>query len=207
MAEVTVQMIKELRERTGAGMVDCKKALAETDGDLEKAIVYLRKKGLARAAKKAGRATSEGVVWSYIHGEGRIGVLLELNCETDFLARTEEFRNLAKELAMQIAASSPLYVTRDQVPAEFIEKEKEIRAAALKEQGKPEKIIPRIVEGQINKWLSEICLMEQIYNRDRERTIEELVKELSGKTGENIVVRRFVRYELGEDLGETAPAS
>ena len=206
MAEVTVDKIKELRQRTGAGMVDCKKALMETDGDMEKAIEYLRKKGLARAAKKAGRAATEGVVWSYIHGQGRIGVLLELNCETDFLARTEEFRNLAKEIAMQIAASSPLFVTRDQVPAEMIEKEKEIRAAALREQGKPEKIIPKIVEGQINKWFSEICLMEQIYNRDRERTIEELVKELSGKTGENIVVRRFVRYELGEQLEGEQPA-
>ncbi len=198
MADVTVKMIKELRDRTQCGMVDCKKALEETAGDMEKAVLFLRKKGLARAAKKAGREASDGLVWSYIHGEGRIGVLIEMNCETDFLARTPEFQKLANEVAMQIAASSPQYVTRDQVPEEEIEKEKEIRAAALREEGKPDKIIPKILEGQINKWLAEICLMEQTYNRDRNLTIEELIKELSGKTGENIVVRRFARYELGE---------
>jgi elongation factor Ts len=202
MSNITAAMVKELRDRTQAGMVDCKKALQECDGDMEKAIEFLRKKGLARAQKKSGRAASEGVVGSYIHGEGRIGVLLEVNCETDFLARTEEFKILVKEVAMQIAASSPLYVKREDVPQAFVEKEKEIRKAALIEQGKPEKIVPKIVEGQINKWYSEICLVEQAYNRNRDLTIEELIKELSGKTGENIVVRRFVRYELGEESPE-----
>jgi elongation factor Ts len=200
MTQITAGLVKELRERTQAGMVDCKKALQECNGDMDKAVEFLRKKGLARAAKKAGRIATEGVVGSYIHGEGRIGVLLEVNCETDFLARTEEFQYLVKELAMQIAASSPQVVKREEVSEALIQKEKEIREAALKEQGKPEKIIPRIVEGQINKWYSEVCLMEQTYNRDRDKTIEELVKELSGKTGENISVRRFVRYELGEGL-------
>jgi len=197
MADITGKMVKELRDRTQAGMVDCKKALQECDGDMEKAILFLRKKGLARAAKKAGREASEGVVGSYIHGEGRIGVLLEVNCETDFLARTEEFQKLVREVAMQIAASSPQYVRREEVPAEVTEKEKEVRAAALKEQGKPDKIIPKIVDGQIKKWYGEICLMEQTYNRNRDVTIEELLKQLSGTTGENIQVRRFTRYELG----------
>ena len=198
MATIKAAQVKELRDRTQAGMVDCKKALQECDGDMEKAVEFLRKKGLARAQKKAGRAATEGVIGSYIHGEGRIGVLIEVNCETDFLARTDEFNKLVREVAMQIAASSPLYVRREEVPASFIEKEKEIRAAALKESGKPEKIVPKIVEGQINKWYSEICLLEQAYNRNRDITIEELIKELSGTTGENIVVNRFVRYELGE---------
>ncbi|MCD6499323.1 MAG: translation elongation factor Ts [Deltaproteobacteria bacterium] len=197
MAEITGKMVKELRDRTQAGMVDCKKALQECDGDMEKAILFLRKKGLARAAKKAGREASEGVIGSYIHGEGRIGVLIEMNCETDFLARTEEFQKLVREVAMQIAASSPLYVKREEVPADFIEKEKEVRAAALKEQGKPDTIIPKIVDGQIKKWYGEICLMEQTYNRNRDLTIEELIKALSGTTGENIQVRRFTRYEMG----------
>ena len=198
MTKISAAMVKELRDRTQAGMVDCKNALQECAGDMEKAIEFLRKKGLALAQKKAGRQAKEGVVGSYIHGEGRLGVLLEVNCETDFLARTDEFRTLVKEVAMQIAASSPLYVKREDVPAALIEKEKEIRGAALKEQGKPEKIVPKIVEGQINKWYTEICLLEQTYNRNRDLTIEQLIKELSGKTGENIVVRRFVRYELGE---------
>lgn len=202
MSQISAAMVKELRDRTQAGMVDCKKALEECKGEMEKAVEFLRKKGLARAQKKAGRLATEGVVGSYIHGEGRIGVLLEVNCETDFLARTEEFKTLVKELAMQIAASSPLTVTREQIPQALVEKEREIRAAALKEQGKPEKIIPKIVDGQIVKWYSEVCLMEQLYNRDRKKTIEELVKELSGKTGENISVRRFARYELGEGLGD-----
>jgi elongation factor Ts len=202
MSNITAAMVKELRDRTQAGMVDCKKALQECEGDMDKAIEFLRKKGLARAQKKAGRAASEGIVGSYIHGVGRIGVLLEVNCETDFLARTDEFQKLVKEIAMQIAASSPLYVKREDVPDALVDKEKEIRKAQLIEQGKPEKIVPKIVEGQINKWYSEICLLEQTYNRNRDLTIEELIKELSGKTGENIVVRRFVRYELGEESPE-----
>jgi len=200
MATITAAQVKELRDRTQAGMVDCKKALHECDGDMEKAIEFLRKKGLARAQKKAGRSASEGLISSYIHGEGRIGVLIEVNCETDFLARTEEFQKLVREVSMQIAASSPSFVRREDVPEELIEKEKEIRGEALKEEGKPEKIIPKIVEGQINKWYGEICLLEQAYNRNRDITIDELIKELSGTTGENIVVSRFARYELGETL-------
>lgn len=207
MAQITAVMVKELRDRTQAGMVDCKKALEECKGDMEKAMEYLRKKGLARAQKKAGRIATEGVVGSYIHGEGRIGVLLEVNCETDFLARTPEFATLVKEVAMQIAASSPLVVSSEDLPQELVEKEKEIRAAQLEGQGKPAKIISQIVEGQIKKWMSEVCLLEQAYNRDRDRTIREIIQELSGKTGENIAVRRFVRFELGEGLAEAEEAS
>ncbi len=198
MTTIKASEVKELRDRTQAGMVDCKKALVECNGDMEKAIEFLRKKGLARAQKKSGRSASEGLVASYIHGEGRIGVLIEINCETDFLARTDEFKKLVNEVCMQIAASSPMFVKREEVPESLIEKEKEIRSAALKEEGKPEKIIPKIVDGQINKWYADICLLEQTYNRNREITIDELIKELSGKTGENIVVSRFTRYELGE---------
>jgi elongation factor Ts len=192
--------IKQLRERTNAPMMDCKKALTETDGDMDKAVEFLRKKGLASAKKRAGRVAAEGVVTSYIHGEGRIGVLVEVNCETDFVARTDDFQKLAHEIAMQIAASAPPYVRREEVPAEDIEKEKEIRAEQLKDQGKPDKIIPKILEGQISKWYSEVCLMEQPYNRDRDKTIEDLVNEVAASTGEKITVRRFARFELGEGL-------
>ncbi len=197
---ISAAMIKQLRERTNAPMMDCKKALTEVDGDLDKAVEFLRKKGLAGAKKRAGRVAAEGYVGSYIHGEGRIGVLVEINSETDFVARTEQFQTLVKEIGMQIAATPPMCVLREEVPAEELEKEKEIRAAQLADSGKPEKIIPKIIEGQINKWYSEICLMEQTYNRDREKTIEDLVNEVSASTGEKIVVRRFVRYELGEGL-------
>jgi elongation factor Ts len=197
---ISAALIKELRERTNAPMMDCKKALTETDGDMDKAVDFLRKKGLAGAKKRAGRVAAEGVVGSYIHGEGRIGVLVELNCETDFVARTDQFKSLVKEIAMQIAASSPTCVTREEVPAQELEKEKEIRAAQLKDSGKPDKIIPKIIEGQINKWYSEICLLDQTYNRDRDKTIEDLLNEVSAATGEKVVVRRFMRYELGEGL-------
>jgi len=197
---ISAALIKQLRERTNAPMMDCKKALTETDGDMDKAVEFLRKKGLASAKKRAGRIAAEGAVGSYIHGEGRIGVLLEVNCETDFVARTDQFKNLVKEIAMQIAASSPLYVRREEVDGAEIAKEQEIRAAQLKEQGKPEKIIPKIIEGQINKWYSEICLMEQTYNRDKDKTIEDLVNEVAASTGEKISVRRFARFELGEGM-------
>ena len=197
---ISAAMIKQLRERTNAPMMDCKKALTETDGDMDKAVEFLRKKGLASAKKRAGRIAAEGAVGAYIHGEGRIGVLLEVNCETDFVARTDQFKSLVKELAMQVTASAPQYVRREEVPAAEVDKEKEIRAALLKDQGKPEKIIPKILEGQINKWYSEICLMEQTYNRDKDKSIEDLVNELAASTGEKISVRRFVRFELGEGL-------
>ncbi len=197
---ISAAVIKQLRERTNAPMMDCKKALTETDGDLDKAVDFLRKKGLAGAKKRAGRVAAEGVVGSYIHGEGSIGVLVEINCETDFVARTDQFKTLVKEIGMQIAASAPTCVKRDEVPAAELEKEMEIRTAQLKESGKPEKIIPKILEGQINKWYSDICLLEQTYNRDREKTIEDLLNEVSAATGEKVVVRRFLRYELGEGL-------
>lgn len=197
---ISAALIKQLRERTNAPMMDCKKALTETDGDMDKAVDFLRKKGLAGAKKRAGRVAAEGAVGSYIHGEGRIGVMVEVNSETDFVARTDQFKGLVKEIAMQIAATPPMCVRREDVPASEIEKEKEIRSALLKDSGKPDKIIPKILEGQINKWYSEICLMEQTYNRDRDKTIEDLVNEVSASTGEKIVIRRFERYELGEGL-------
>ncbi|MDY0001035.1 MAG: translation elongation factor Ts [Polyangia bacterium] len=197
---ISAALIKQLRDRTNAPMMDCKKALEETDGDMDKAIDFLRKKGLADAKKRAGRVAAEGIVSSYIHGEGRIGVLLEVNCETDFVARTDQFKTLVHELCLQIAASSPLYVRREEVSKAEIAKEEEIRTAQLKDQGKAEKIIPKILEGQINKWYADICLLEQTYNRDREKTIQDLVNEVTATTGEKINVRRFVRFEVGEGL-------
>ena len=197
---ISAALIKQLRDRTNAPMMDCKKALEETDGDMDKAIDFLRKKGLADAKKRAGRVAAEGIVHSYIHGEGRIGVLVEVNCETDFVARTDQFKTLVHEICLQIAASSPLYVRREEVSAAEIAKEEEIRGAQLKDQGKPDKIIPKILEGQINKWYADICLLEQTYNRDREKTIQDLVNEVTATTGEKISVRRFVRFEVGEGL-------
>lgn len=200
MAAVTAAMIKDLRQRTGSGMADCKKALVECEGDVEKAIEFLRKKGLAKAAKKAGRIAAEGLVHSYIHSNGRIGVLVEVNCETDFVARSEDFQGFAKDVAMQIAAMNPLYVSSDEVPADFIGNERSIRMATAKEEGKPDKIIERIVDGQIKKWMKEICLLDQSFVKNGDKTISDLNKELIAKLGENIRVRRFVRYELGEGL-------
>lgn len=200
MAEISAALVKELRERTGAGMMDCKRALAEVDGDLEKAVDYLREKGLAAAAKKAGRITAEGLVESYIHGGGRIGVLVEVNCETDFVAKTDEFRSLVRDVAMQVAASRPEYVRREEVPGDVIAKEKEILAAQAANEGKPEKIIQRMVEGRIEKFYKEVCLMEQPYIKNPDITVQQLITESISKIGENISVRRFVRYELGEGL-------
>ncbi|GAW94322.1 translation elongation factor Ts [Calderihabitans maritimus] len=197
---ITASMVKELRERTGAGMMDCKKALEATGGDMQKAIEYLREKGLAAAAKKAGRVASEGLVESYIHGGGRIGVLVEVNCETDFVAKTEEFKQLCRDIAMQIAAAKPEYVSRDQVPPEVVEKEKEILRAQALNEGKPEKIVEKIVEGRLEKFFKEVCLMEQPFIKDMDKTVQELVVEKIAKIGENISVRRFARFELGEGL-------
>lgn len=197
---VTTQMVKELRERTGAGMMDCKKALIENDGNIEKAIEYLREKGLAAAAKKAGRIAAEGIVEAYIHGQGRIGVLVEVNCETDFVAKTPEFRELVKEIALQIAAAKPEYVSREQVPTEVINKEKEIFKAQALNEGKPEKIIDKMVEGRIEKFYKELCLLEQPYIRDQDITINQLMIEKITKIGENLQIRRFVRFEMGEGL-------
>ncbi len=200
MAEVTATLIKDLRERTGAGMSDCKKALVEVAGDMDKAIDYLRTKGLAKAAKKAGREATEGAVVSYIHGGGRIGVLVEINCETDFVARNEDFVAFTKEVALQIAAMNPMFVRKDEVSADVVDKEKAVLIAKAKESGKPEAIAQKMVEGQISKWMKEICLMDQPFVKDPDKTIEQIQQELVAKIGENIKIRRFVRFELGEGL-------
>ena len=200
MAEVTAGMIKDLRERTGAGMADCKKALVETDGDTEKAIDYLRTKGLAKAAKKAGREATEGSVVAYIHGGGRIGVLLEVNCETDFVARNEDFVAFTKDVAMQIAAMNPQFVRKEEVDAGFVAREREVLLAKAKESGKPEQVVAKMVEGQVSKWMKEICLLDQPFVKNPDKTIEQVQQELVAKIGENIKIRRFVRFELGEGL-------
>lgn len=197
---VSAAAVKELRERTGAGMLDCKKALDETGGDIEKAIALLREKGLAAAANKAGRIATEGVVESYIHAGGRIGVLVEVNCETDFVAKTDQFREFARDIAMQIAAANPKFVRREEVPADQLEKEKEILKNQALNEGKPEKIVEKMVEGRISKYYEEYCLMEQSFIKDPDKTISELLNEKISKIGENISIRRFVRYELGEGL-------
>lgn len=195
--EITAKMVKELRDATNAGMMDCKKALVECDGDLEKAKEFLRKKGIASAAKKADRATSQGLVGSYIHMGGKVGVLVEVACETDFVARTEDFQALVHNLAMHIAASNPAAVSRDEVDAALVEKEKEIYAAQLREQSKPEAMIEKIVEGKIGKFYSEVALLEQKYVKDPDLTVEDYVKSVIGKLGENIQVKRFARYAIG----------
>jgi translation elongation factor Ts len=197
---VTAEMVKELRERTGAGMMDCKKALTTTDGDMEKAIEFLREKGLAAAAKKSGRIAAEGVVDSYIHGDGRVGVLLEVNIETDFAAKNAEFRALVRDIALQIAASKPLYIRKEDVPQEEVEKEKEILKAQALNEGKPEKIVEKMVEGRIEKFYKEICLLEQPFIKDPDKTVQQLVTERIAAIGENINVRRFVRFERGEGI-------
>lgn len=198
--EITAAMVKELRERTGVGMMDCKKALVDCDGDMEKAIDELRTKGLAKAAKKAGRVAREGVVTSYIHGGGRIGVLVEVNSETDFVAKTADFKQLAYDIAMQIAASNPEYISREDVPEKVISHEKEVLKAQALEEGKPEKVVDKMVEGRIDKFFKERCLLEQQFIKDTDKTVQQLVHEHIAKMGENISVRRFVRYEVGEGI-------
>ncbi len=200
MSKITTTMIKELRERTQAGMLDCKKALKETDADMEKAIEYLRKKGLSKAAKKAGRAASEGAVVSYIHPNNRIGVLLEVNCETDFVAKNEDFKAFCQDVAMQVAAMAPDAVRREEVDQAAVEKEREILRDKALAEGKPEKIVDRIVDGQINKWYSEHVLLEQKFVKEDKKSVEDVLKELVAKIGENIQVRRFLRYELGDGI-------
>ena len=198
-------MIKDLRERTGAGMADCKKSLTETAGDMEKAIDYLRKKGIASAAKKATRIASEGMIAHYTHGT-RIGVLVEVNCETDFVARNPDFVTFAKEVAMQVAALSPSYVTQEEIPPAVLDKEKSIRFEQAKQSGKPDAVIPKIVDGQIAKWAKEVCLLDQVWVKDPEgkKDIRSLLTDLIAKTGENVRVRRFIRYEVGEGLEKRA---
>ena len=199
MADVNATMVKELREKTGAGMMDCKKALAESNGDFAKAEEYLRKKGISGAAKKAGRIAAEGLVGSYVHG-GKIGVVVEVNCETDFVARNEAFQQLVKDLAMQVAAMKPSYVRREEIPAEVLEKEKEIERHKLREQKKPEAIMDKIITGKLEKYFETHCLVDQPWIKDDKKKIHELITENVAKIGENISVRRFVRYEVGEGL-------
>ena len=197
--QITAQMVKELRDRTGAPMMDCKGALQEADGDIEKAIDILRTKGLSAAAKKAGRATSEGAVGQYVHAGGKLGVLLEVNCETDFVARTDDFQDLVRDLAMHIAAAAPQFVSRDEVSADVLERESEIFRQQALETGKPEKIIDRIVEGKIEKFYSESVLLEQPFVKDSDTTVGDMIAEVVGRIRENIQVRRFARYKLGAD--------
>ena len=194
------KLVKELRAKSGAGMMDCKKALVETDGNIEEAMVLLREKGLAATNKKSGRIAAEGIVESYIHMGGKIGVLVEVNCETDFVAKNEGFKNFVKDVAMHIAASNPLYVTKEEVPAEEIEKEKEILRVQALNEGKPEKIIEKMVEGRISKFYKEICLLEQPFVKNQDMTIEDLVKEQIMSIGENVKIRRFARFQMGEGL-------
>lgn len=196
---IKASLVKELREKTGAGMMECKKALVETGGDIEKAIDYLRQRGLAAAAKKAGRAAKEGRIEAYIHAGGKLGVLIEVNCETDFVAKTEEFQRLCHELAMQVAAANPLYVSRDDVPDERLEKEKAIYRTQALNEGKPEKVVEKIVSGKLEKFYQDTCLLEQPYIRDPERSVQDLLNEYIARLGENIVVRRFCRFRLGEE--------
>ena len=204
MAEVTAPMIKDLRERTSAGMADCKKALVESAGDIDKAVEFLRKKGLAKAAKKAGRIATEGQVLSYIHPGGRVGTLLEVNCETDFVARNDDFAQFTRDVAMQIAAMSPSYVSAEEISEAEIDKERAIRLETARQSGKPDNVIARIVDGQIAKWKQEICLLDQPWVKDDKKTIGQLQQELIAKLGENIRIRRFTRYELGEGLARKA---
>lgn len=197
---ITAEMVKVLRERTGAGMMDCKKALSETNGDMDKAVDFLREKGLSAAAKRAGKVAAEGVIEAYIHGAGRIGVMLELNCETDFVAKTDAFKALAKDIAMQVAASNPSYVRREEVPAEVIEHEREVLRAQAINEGKPANIAEKMVHGRVEKYYKEVCLLEQPYIKDPDKTINQLITESIAKIGENISVRRFTRYQLGEGI-------
>jgi elongation factor Ts len=195
---ITTEMIKQLREATSAGILDCRKALEQADGDFDKAVDYLREKGLALAAKRSDRSASEGVIELYSHGNGRVGVMVEVNCETDFVARSENFRKFAHEIALQIAASSPQYVKEEEIPAEVLERESQIGAARAREEGKPEAVIPRIVEGYLKKFKDETVLMRQAYIRDESITIQELYNQTLVSLGENMVIRRFQRWQLGE---------
>ncbi|MCF8086479.1 MAG: translation elongation factor Ts [Desulfotignum sp.] len=197
MAEISAAMVKELREATGSGIMDCKRVLAEADGDMEKAFELLRKKGLAKAAKRAGRSTSEGIVYSYIHTGAKLGVLVEVNCESDFVAKTDDFIEFAKNIAMHIAAANPAGLTPDDVDQSVVEKEREIFRAQMLEEGKPENIIDKIVDGKVEKFYKEVCLLSQQYVKDPQKTIEEFLKETIGKIGENIQIRRFARFQIG----------
>jgi elongation factor Ts len=202
---IPATLVRDLREKTGVGFMECKVALAEAGGDMERAITVLREKGLASASKKMGRIASEGLIVSYIHAGGKIGVLLELNCETDFVARTDEFTSLAKDVAMQVAAANPSYVRREDVPEALLEKERAILLAQVRTSGKPENVIERIVQGRLDKFFSEVCLLEQPFIKNPEIKIEDRIKEVIAKVGENVVLRRFSRYQLGEGLESGQP--
>jgi elongation factor Ts len=199
MAEVSAAMVKELREKTGAGMMDCKKALSESGGDFTKAEEWLRKKGIAKAGSKEGRVAAEGLIGTYVHG-GRIGVLVEVNCETDFVARNVDFQDLVKDVAMQIAAASPRYVRREEVPADLMEKEKEIQRELLKQQGKPEAMWDKILVGKMEKFYEQVCLVDQLWVKDDKKKVGEMITERAAKIGEKVSVRRFTRYEVGEGI-------
>ncbi len=196
--EIDSKLVKELRDKTGAPMMDCKRALEKANGNLEKALDYLREQGVAKASQKAGRSTREGLIYSYIHPGEKLGVLLEINCETDFVARTDDFRNLAKDVVMQVAASNPITIKREDFPAELLEKEKEIYKAQVLKEGKPEKILDKIIQGKLEKYFQEFCLLEQPFIKDEDRTVKQRIDETIAKLGENITVRRFVRFRLGE---------
>lgn len=199
--KITTAMVKELREATGAGVLDCRNALQETDGDFDKAVEYLRQKGLAAAAKRADRATNEGTIGSYVHAGSRVAALVEVNCETDFVARTEDFLTLAHDLAMQVVAAKPKYLLPEDIPAETIEAEKEIYRAQMADSDRPEHVIEKIVENKLQKYYQEVCLMQQPFIKDEGLTVQDVVTQVAAKLGENIVVRRFVRFELGEEIG------
>ncbi len=197
---ISAKLVKELREKTGAGMMDCKKALVEVDGDLDKAVDFLRQKGLSAGSKKAGRVAAEGLVGSYIHGGGKIGVMVEVNCETDFVARNTDFQNFVKDVAMHVAAANPPYVSRDEVPGADLERERGVLRAQALEEGKPEKIVDKIIEGRISKFYKENCLLEQPFVKDTDKTVEEMQNELVASIGEKISIRRFSRFAVGEGL-------
>ena len=205
--EISAALVKDLREKTGAGMMDCKKALLETSGDFEKAVDYLRKKGIASAAKKAGRLTKDGTVSSYIHGEGKVGVLVEVNCETDFVARTEQFKQFVKDVSMHIAAANPQWVRSEEVPAEILAKEKEIAIALMQSSGKPAAVLEKIAEGKLKKFFEDHCLLQQAFVKEPSKTIEQLLKETIVTLGENITIRRFTRFALGEGIQASASES
>lgn len=196
--KISIQSVKELREKTGVGIMDCKNALKEAGGDNDKAIDILRKKGIAKAQKREGRITSEGQIQSYVHMGGKIGVLVEANCETDFSAKTEDFTNFTKNLAMHIAATNPIAISPEDLPSEIVEREKEIYRDQALQSGKPEKVVEKIVEGKLKKFFSEVCLLNQAYVKDPDTTIQNLLNELKAKTGENIIIKRFIRFKLGE---------
>ncbi|PID40913.1 MAG: translation elongation factor Ts [Proteobacteria bacterium] len=199
MATISAAMVKELREKSGAGMMDCKAALAECDGDLEKAVDFLRKKGIATAAKRAGRATSEGTVQSYIHMGGKIGVLVEINCETDFVAKTDDFKDFARNIAMHVAATNPVGIVPEDVPAEVVDREREIYKAQVLEMGKPENMVEKIAEGKLNKFFKESCLMNQQYVKEPDKTVADYLNEVIAKTGEKITIKRFARFQIGAE--------